>query len=110
MKTRLDRLVVERGLAQTREKAQALIMAGEVRVNGQKAAKPGQTVEADAAIEVLSRPPYVSRGGFKLAGALAHWNIQVTDEVCVDIGSSTGGFTDVLLAHGAWPKDRAGAR
>jgi 23S rRNA (cytidine1920-2'-O)/16S rRNA (cytidine1409-2'-O)-methyltransferase len=101
MKTRLDRLVVERGLAESREKAQALIMAGEVRVDGQKAAKPGQSVNADAVIEVLSRPPYVSRGGFKLAGALAHWGIDVRDSVCVDIGSSTGGFTDVLLHAGA---------
>jgi 23S rRNA (cytidine1920-2'-O)/16S rRNA (cytidine1409-2'-O)-methyltransferase len=101
MKTRLDRLVVERGLAESREKAQALIMAGEVRVNGQKAAKPGQAVEQDAVVEVLARPPYVSRGGFKLAGALAHWGIDVTDAVCVDIGSSTGGFTDVLLQAGA---------
>ena len=101
MKTRLDRLVVDRGLAESREKAQALIMAGEVRVNGQKAAKPGQAVDADAAIEVLSRPPYVSRGGLKLAGAIAHWSIDVKDHVCVDIGSSTGGFTDVLLQAGA---------
>jgi 23S rRNA (cytidine1920-2'-O)/16S rRNA (cytidine1409-2'-O)-methyltransferase len=101
MKTRLDRLVVDRGLAESREKAQALIMAGEVRVNGQKAAKPGQAVDADAAIEVLSRPPYVSRGGLKLAGAIAHWSIDVKDLVCVDIGSSTGGFTDVLLQAGA---------
>ena len=101
MKTRLDRLVVDRGLAESREKAQALIMAGEVLVNGQKAAKPGQTVDGDAHIEVRSRPPYVSRGGYKLAGALAHWNIDVRGEVCVDVGSSTGGFTDVLLQNGA---------
>jgi 23S rRNA (cytidine1920-2'-O)/16S rRNA (cytidine1409-2'-O)-methyltransferase len=101
MKTRLDRLVVDRGLAESREKAQALIMAGEVRVNGQKASKPGQPVDAGDAIEVLSRPPYVSRGGFKLAGALKHWGIDVTGQVCVDIGSSTGGFTDVLLQNGA---------
>ncbi|MDE3168144.1 MAG: TlyA family RNA methyltransferase [Acidobacteriota bacterium] len=101
MKTRLDRLLVERGLAPSREKAQALIMAGEVLVNGQKGLKPGQPVAPDAALAVLSRPPYVSRGGYKLAGALAHWNIQVAGEVCVDIGSSTGGFTDVLLQAGA---------
>jgi 23S rRNA (cytidine1920-2'-O)/16S rRNA (cytidine1409-2'-O)-methyltransferase len=101
MKTRLDRLVVDRGLAESREKAQALIMAGEVRLNGQKADKPGQMVDADAAIEVLSRPPYVSRGGLKLARAMKHWNIDVEDQVCVDIGSSTGGFTDVLLQAGA---------
>ena len=72
MKTRLDRLMVDRGLAESREKAQALIMAGEVRLNGQKAAKPGHPVETDCTVEVLSRPPYVSRGGFKLAGALGH--------------------------------------
>jgi 23S rRNA (cytidine1920-2'-O)/16S rRNA (cytidine1409-2'-O)-methyltransferase len=101
MKTRLDRLIVDRGLAESREKAQALVMAGEVRVNGQKAAKPGQTVDEAAQVEVLSRPPYVSRGGFKLAGALRHWEIDVTGLVCIDIGSSTGGFTDVLLQSGA---------
>jgi 23S rRNA (cytidine1920-2'-O)/16S rRNA (cytidine1409-2'-O)-methyltransferase len=101
MKTRLDRLVAERGLAESREKARARIMAGAVRVNGPRALNPGQEVAADAAIEVLSRPPYVSRGGYKLAGALAHRAIDVTGEVSVDIGSSTGGFTDVLLQAGA---------
>jgi 23S rRNA (cytidine1920-2'-O)/16S rRNA (cytidine1409-2'-O)-methyltransferase len=101
MKDRLDRLMVERGLADSREKAQALIMAGEVRVQGQKAAKPGQMVAADAAIEVLAKPPYVSRGGIKLAGALRHWAIDVAGKVCADIGASTGGFTDALLQAGA---------
>ena len=101
MKTRLDRLIVERGLAESREKAQALIMAGEVRVNGQKAAKPGHAVEEGCTVEVLARPPYVSRGGFKLAGALRHFALDVTGKVCLDIGSSTGGFTDVLLQAGA---------
>jgi len=101
MKTRLDRLLVERGLAESREKAQALIMAGEVLVNRQKAGKPGQLVEADAALEVLARPPYVSRGGLKLAGALRHFAIDVAGKVCLDIGSSTGGFTDALLQAGA---------
>ena len=101
MKTRLDRLMVDRGLAESREKAQALIMAGEVRVNGQKAAKPGHPVADDCTVEVLSRPPYVSRGGFKLAGALRHFALDVTGKVCLDIGSSTGGFTDVLLQAGA---------
>jgi len=101
MKMRLDRLMVDRGLAESREKAQALIMAGQVRVNGQKAAKPGQNVDGAAVVEVLARPPYVSRGGFKLAGALRHWGIDVRGAVCVDIGSSTGGFTDVLLQAGA---------
>jgi 23S rRNA (cytidine1920-2'-O)/16S rRNA (cytidine1409-2'-O)-methyltransferase len=101
MKTRLDRLLVERHLAESREKAQALIMAGEVLLNGQKAAKPGQTVAEDAAVEVLARPPYVSRGGFKLAAALRYFALDVTGETCIDIGSSTGGFTDVLLQAGA---------
>ena len=101
MKIRLDRLLVERGLAESREKAQALIMAGEVRVSGQKAAKPGHTVDADAAVEVLARPPYVSRGGLKLAGALRHFGIDPAGMVCIDVGASTGGFTDALLQAGA---------
>jgi 23S rRNA (cytidine1920-2'-O)/16S rRNA (cytidine1409-2'-O)-methyltransferase len=101
MKTRLDRLLVERRLAESREKAQALIMAGEVLLNGQKAAKPGQNVAEDAVLEVLARPPYVSRGGFKLAAALSRFAIDVTGEICIDIGSSTGGFTDALLQAGA---------
>ena len=101
MKTRLDRLLVERGLAESREKAQALIMAGEVLLNGQKAAKPGQPVDAGVALEVLARPPYVSRGGFKLAAALREFAIDVTGQICLDIGSSTGGFTDALLQAGA---------
>jgi 23S rRNA (cytidine1920-2'-O)/16S rRNA (cytidine1409-2'-O)-methyltransferase len=101
MKTRLDRLLVDRGLAESREKAQALIMAGEVRLNGQKASKPGQPVDPDAAVEVLARPPYVSRGGLKLAGALRHFAIDVAGRICLDIGSSTGGFTDALLQAGA---------
>ena len=101
MKTRLDRLLVERGLAESREKAQALVMAGEVTVNGQKAGKPGQAVAEDCAIEVLARPPYVSRGGFKLAAALEHFGIGVAGKICLDVGASTGGFTDVLLQRGA---------
>jgi 23S rRNA (cytidine1920-2'-O)/16S rRNA (cytidine1409-2'-O)-methyltransferase len=101
MKLRLDRLLVSRGLAESREKAQALIMAGEVLVGGQKASKPGQPVAGDAAVEVLARPPYVSRGGGKLAAALAHFAIDVAGKTCLDIGSSTGGFTDALLQAGA---------
>jgi 23S rRNA (cytidine1920-2'-O)/16S rRNA (cytidine1409-2'-O)-methyltransferase len=101
MKTRLDRLLVERRLVESREKAQALIMAGEVLLNGQKAAKPGQSVAEDAVLEVLARPPYVSRGGLKLAAALRHFAIDVAGEICIDIGSSTGGFTDALLQAGA---------
>jgi 23S rRNA (cytidine1920-2'-O)/16S rRNA (cytidine1409-2'-O)-methyltransferase len=101
MKTRLDRLLVDRGLAESREKAQALIMAGEVRHNGQKAFKPGQMAGPDAVLEVLARPPYVSRGGLKLAGALQHFAVGVAGKICLDIGSSTGGFTDALLQAGA---------
>jgi 23S rRNA (cytidine1920-2'-O)/16S rRNA (cytidine1409-2'-O)-methyltransferase len=101
MKTRLDRLLVDRGLVESREKAQALIMAGEVRLNGQKASKPGQPCDPDAAIELLARPLYVGRGGFKLAGALQHFAIDVAGKICLDIGSSTGGFTDVMLQSSA---------
>ena len=101
MKIRLDRLLVERGLAESREKAQALIMAGSVLLNGQKATKAGQSTEPDATLEVLARPPYVSRGGLKLDAALRRFMIDVSGKVCLDIGSSTGGFTDVLLQAGA---------
>lgn len=101
MKTRLDRLLVERGLAATREKAQALIMAGEVLVDGQKAAKPGQPAGGDCRIEVLAQAPFVSRGGLKLDAAIGRFGIRVADRICLDIGASTGGFTDCLLQHGA---------
>jgi 23S rRNA (cytidine1920-2'-O)/16S rRNA (cytidine1409-2'-O)-methyltransferase len=101
MKTRLDRLLVERGLVESREKAQALIMAGEVSFNGRKAAKAGQMVETDSALELAARLPYVSRGGYKLAAALEHFAIDVMGRDCLDVGSSTGGFTDVLLQAGA---------
>ena len=102
MKQRLDRLLVESGRVESREKAQALIMAGEVLVNGAKASKAGQMVAADAGIQILSRMPYVSRGGLKLAAAIEHFGIAVQGRVCLDIGSSTGGFTDCLLQHGAF--------
>jgi len=101
MKQRLDRLLVERGLAESREKAQALIMAGDVSVDGQKASKPGHSIDPASAIEISGRPPYVSRGGVKLAAALDGFGIDVTGCVCLDIGSSTGGFTDCLLQRGA---------
>ena len=101
MKPRLDRLLVERGLAPTREKAQALIMAGAVLVDGRKASKPGQPVDAESRIEVLEQPPFVSRGGLKLAAAIAHFGIRVAGRICLDIGASTGGFTDCLLQRGA---------
>jgi 23S rRNA (cytidine1920-2'-O)/16S rRNA (cytidine1409-2'-O)-methyltransferase len=101
MKLRLDLMLAERGLAESREKAQALVLAGEVLVNGVKAAKPGQAVAAGADLQVLRRPPFVSRGGQKLEAALDHFQIQPGGRVCLDIGASTGGFTDCLLQRGA---------
>jgi 23S rRNA (cytidine1920-2'-O)/16S rRNA (cytidine1409-2'-O)-methyltransferase len=101
VKQRLDRAIVERGLVDTREKAQALIMAGEVLVNGQKALKAGQMVASEALIELRSKLRYVGRGGLKLEGALNHFGIDVTSLVAADFGSSTGGFTDCLLQAGA---------
>jgi 23S rRNA (cytidine1920-2'-O)/16S rRNA (cytidine1409-2'-O)-methyltransferase len=101
MKARLDRLLVERGLAPTREKAQALIMAGAVLVDGRKAEKSGQPVDAEGRIEILAQPPFVSRGGLKLDAAIAHFGIRVAGRICLDIGASTGGFTDCLLQRGA---------
>lgn len=100
-KPRLDQLLVDRGLVESREKAKALIIAGEVLVNGQKLAKPGHTVPADAQVELLSKPRYVGRGGLKLEAALTHFAIDPAGWTCLDIGSSTGGFTDCLLQHGA---------
>jgi 23S rRNA (cytidine1920-2'-O)/16S rRNA (cytidine1409-2'-O)-methyltransferase len=97
VKSRIDRWLVEHGIAGTREKAQALIMAGEVLVNGQKALKAGQTVPEDAHVEVTAKMRFVGRGGLKLEGALTHFGIDVTGMVCADFGSSTGGFTDCLL-------------
>ncbi|MBM3813103.1 MAG: TlyA family RNA methyltransferase [Acidimicrobiia bacterium] len=100
-KARLDQLLVDRGLAPSREKARALVLAGAVTVDGRKAAKPGHSVPLEAVLDVASGPPYVSRGGQKLAAALDHFRIDVTGRVCVDIGSSAGGFTDCLLQRGA---------
>jgi 23S rRNA (cytidine1920-2'-O)/16S rRNA (cytidine1409-2'-O)-methyltransferase len=102
VKSRLDKLLFQRGLAPSRERAQALILAGRVLVNEQKVAKAGAAVADDVSIRILGDdPPYVSRGGLKLARALEHWRIDVTGKTCVDIGASTGGFTDCLLQHGA---------
>jgi 23S rRNA (cytidine1920-2'-O)/16S rRNA (cytidine1409-2'-O)-methyltransferase len=101
MKRRLDRLLVERGLAESREKAQALIMAGSVLVDGQRAVKPGHSIDAASQIDLAGKPPYVSRGGGKLAAALDHFGIDVAGWVCLDVGSSTGGFTDCLLQQRA---------
>ncbi len=102
MKTRLDKLLVERALVPTRERAQALILAGRVLVNEQKIDKPGHAVSADATIRLLgSDLRYVSRGGLKLEAALDHWHIDLTGRFCLDVGASTGGFTDCMLQHGA---------
>ena len=101
-KSRIDLLLVERALVPSRERARAMILAGRVLVREQKVDKPGATVPTDAPIRLLGEDqPYVSRGGLKLAGALAHWPIAVNGRVCLDIGASTGGFTDCLLQHGA---------
>ena len=101
-KMRVDLLLVERGLVSSRERARALILAGRVLVREQKVDKPGAPVPADAPIRLLGEDqPYVSRGGLKLAEALAHWQIAVEGRACLDVGASTGGFTDCLLQHGA---------
>ena len=100
-KLRLDQLVLERGLASTREKAQSLIMAGAVLVDNQKLDKPGKSFNDDVKIEVLESCPYVSRGGYKLAGALDDFSINPAGRICLDVGASTGGFTDCLLQRGA---------
>jgi 23S rRNA (cytidine1920-2'-O)/16S rRNA (cytidine1409-2'-O)-methyltransferase len=102
VKKRLDLLVVERGLAESREKAQAMILAGEVRVNGERSDKAGAQIGEGARIEVSgASSKYASRGGFKLEGALEDFGIDVREKACLDIGASTGGFTDCLLQHGA---------
>jgi len=98
---RLDRVLVERGLAETRAQAQALILAGQVFVDGRRADKAGQAVTVTSQVQVLARMPYVSRGGLKLAAALDGFQIQVEGRVCLDVGASTGGFTDCLLQRGA---------
>lgn len=99
---RLDILVTERGLAESREKAKTLIMAGQVYVDGQKADKPGDTFSDDAAVEVRGKGlPYVSRGGLKLEKAMREFGLQLQGRTCMDIGASTGGFTDCMLQNGA---------
>jgi 23S rRNA (cytidine1920-2'-O)/16S rRNA (cytidine1409-2'-O)-methyltransferase len=99
---RLDKLLLERGMTISRERAQALILAGKVLVNGQKVEKAGAGVEGSANIRLLGEDiKYVSRGGLKLEEALQHWQIDVTSKVCLDVGTSTGGFTDCLLQHSA---------
>lgn len=102
-KRRLDVAITELGLAESRQKAQALIMAGEVYVNGQKQLKAGAGLGADDTVEVRAKHPlrYVSRGGLKLEKAMELWPIDLHDKVCADIGASTGGFTDCMLQNGA---------
>src|SRR5213076_422006 len=102
MKKRIDRLLVERGLVETREKAQALIMAGNVLIDEEPAAKAGMTVREDANIRLKRAPhPYVGRGGIKLEGAVRAFRVGVEGKICLDIGSSTGGFTHFLLLNRA---------
>jgi 23S rRNA (cytidine1920-2'-O)/16S rRNA (cytidine1409-2'-O)-methyltransferase len=99
---RLDILLVERGLAESRQRAVALILAGKVKVDGCQASKAGQRVSAEAKVELVAQNQiYVSRGGFKLASALDSFSLQVTNLVAMDVGASTGGFTDCLLQRGA---------
>ena len=100
-KIRLDVLLLDRGLADSRAKAQALIMAGQVRVNDQVALKPATAIDAKSTLTVDSGPRFVSRGGEKLDAALEAFTINVKDMVCADVGASTGGFTDCLLQRGA---------
>jgi 23S rRNA (cytidine1920-2'-O)/16S rRNA (cytidine1409-2'-O)-methyltransferase len=99
---RLDKLLVERGLTPSRERAHALILAGKVLVNDQKVEKAGAAVESDSSLRLLGEDlRYVSRGGLKLEKALEHWQIDLTEKVCLDVGASTGGFSDCMLQHGA---------
>lgn len=101
-KCRIDVLLVERGLAPTRQRAQAMIMAGQVRIDNQLARKSSETVAPSAQIEVLGADAkYASRAGLKLEGALMDFAVGVRDRICLDVGSSNGGFTDCLLQHGA---------
>ena len=102
LKIRLDKLLVERGFTPSRERAQALILAGKILVNEQKVDKAGTQIDSDAALRVLGDDlRYVSRGGLKLEKALDHWRNDLQDRVCLDVGASTGGFTDCMLQHGA---------
>ena len=102
MKTRLDVLLVQKGLAESRTRAQALVMEGKVRVDGQTEVKASRQVDESAAVEVETPPRFVSRGGEKLEGAFCRFkDLDATGKTCIDVGSSTGGFTDCLLQHGA---------
>ena len=102
IKKRLDVLLTERLYTDSRAKAQAIIMAGQVYVDGQKADKPGMTVKTDDILEVRANPlKYVSRGGYKLEKAMELWQVPIEGKICMDVGSSTGGFTDCMLQNGA---------
>jgi 23S rRNA (cytidine1920-2'-O)/16S rRNA (cytidine1409-2'-O)-methyltransferase len=102
VKTRLDKLLVDRGLTPSRERAQALILAGKVLVNEQKMEKAGVSIDSDSTLRLLGEDlRYVSRGGLKLEKALEHWRIDLQGKTCLDVGASTGGFSDCMLQHGA---------
>ena len=100
-KIRLDVLLVEHGLVESRALAHRMILAGQVQVDGSTALKPGTRVSPESQVSLEQRPRYVSRGGEKLEAALQTFNLDVTNEICADVGASTGGFTDCLLQHGA---------
>src|SRR5215831_6766883 len=102
MKLRIDKLLVDRGMVASRERAQAMVLAGRVLVDGQKIDKAGAGVEPHAEIRLLGEDlKYVSRGGLKLEAAISHWKIDLSGRTCMDVGASTGGFTDCMLQHGA---------
>src|SRR5258708_16058873 len=102
VKTRLDKLLVDRGLTPSRERAQALILAGKVLVNEQKIEKAGASIDPGSTLRLLGEDlRYVSRGGLKLERAIEHWQIDLLGRVCLDVGASTGGFSDCMLQHGA---------
>ena len=101
LKSRLDCALVDRGIFESRQKAQRAILAGDIYVNGQRVDKPGTPVSAEASLEAKAHERYVSRGGYKLEAALAHFDLHPQGWTCVDVGASTGGFTDCLLQHGA---------
>ena len=100
-KRRLDNLLLERGIVQSRERAKGLILSGDVRVNGNPVNKAGTLIDENAEIEITKDIPYVSRGGLKLEKAIKEFNINVKDKVAIDVGASTGGFTDCLIQYGA---------
>ncbi len=101
-KTRIDKLLIEQGIADSRQKAQALILAGKVIANGQKIKKSGMLVFLDSEIQIMEdKIPFVSRGGLKLEAAIKEFNISVNEKIAIDVGASTGGFTDCLLKYGA---------